>query len=152
MAEAKETLEIELANLRWKHLFWGAVGIGVGLFVGIHMGSIGWVIGGLVAVGGVKSAWEFVKTLLHPPGTLLVDEDRIVVPVGWSTGVSTAVPARELRHAYVVRRAVPWTQSGPILVIETQRAVFELKREWFEADGDQRKIANALNRKLGLIP
>lgn len=150
--EAETTLEIELAGSRWKHFFWGVIGIGVGLFVGIHMGSIGWVIGGLVALGGFNAAWAFAKTLMHPPGTVVVRDNELVVPVGVSTGDSSKMPPGDVRNAYVLRRALPWNQSGPILVIETKRGVFELPREWFAGDGDQRRIAAALNRRLGRIP
>jgi hypothetical protein len=150
--EAETSLEIELASSRWKHFAWGVIGIGVGLFVGIHMGSIGWVIGGIVALGGVNAAWAFAKTLMHPPGTIVLRDGELIVPAGVSTGDSNKLTPAEVKNAYVLRRALPWNQSGPILVIETKRGVFELPREWFEGEGDQRRVAAALNRRLGRIP
>lgn len=152
MADDAETLEVELAGSRWKHFIWAVVGIGLGLLVAINMGSIGWVIGGAVAVGGLKSLWDFVKTLLHPPGAVVVGDDEIVVPAGVSTGASTKVPAGELKNAYVLRRGLTWFQSGPLLVIETSREIFELPRDWFGSEDDQRSIARVLNRRLGRIP
>jgi hypothetical protein len=152
MAPEADTLEIELAGSRWKHFIWAVVGIGLGLLVAINMGSVGWVIGGAVAVGGLKSLWDFVRTLLHPPGAVVVSDDEIVVPAGVSTGASTTVPASELKNAYVLRRAMTWFQSGPLLVIETRREVFELPRDWFGSDDDQRSIATVLNRRLGRVP
>jgi hypothetical protein len=153
MADGHDTIEVELAAGRWKHLIWAVIGLGAGLFVAIQMGSIGWVIGGAVALGGVKSLWLFVKTLLHPPGAVIVRDKEIVVPVGGaSSGMATTVPADELRNAYVLRRAVPWLQTGPVLVIETRREIFELPRDWFDSDADQRNVASTLNRRLGRIP
>jgi hypothetical protein len=150
--EPETRLEIELASSRWKHFLWGVIGIGVGLFVGIHMGSIGWVIGGLVAVGGVNAAWAFAKTLMHPPGIIALRDDELVLPVGVSTGETASMKASDVKNAYVLRRALPWNQSGPILVIETRRQVFEMPREWFALDADQRRVAAALNRRLGRLP
>lgn len=151
MAEETETIEIELAGSRWKHFIWAVIGIGVGLVVAIKMGSIGWVIGGAVALGGVKSLWSFAKTLIHPPGAVVVGDNELVIPDGVSSGASTAVPVTDLKNAYVLRRALPWNQSGPLLVIETRRGVFELRREWFASESDQRSIAAVLNRRLGRI-
>src|SRR5215475_13582513 len=94
--ETETRLEIELAGSRWKHFLWGVIGIGVGLFVGIHMGSIGWVIGGLVALGGVNAAWAFAKTLMHPPGVLSLKDDELVLPVGVSTGESVTLSPNEV--------------------------------------------------------
>jgi hypothetical protein len=159
MSEATEekddkstSFAIELDGGRWRHLFWAVVGIGVGVVVAVHMGSIGYLIGGLVAVGGVNAAIAFAKTLMHPPGELRLGERELVLPLGLSTGKSATLEADELRNAYVLRRALPWNQSGPLLVLETRRGVFEYPREWFAADGDQRRVAAALNRRLGHIP
>ncbi len=150
--ERETNLEIELASSRYRHLLWAVIGIGVGLVVAIHMGSIGWLIGGAVAVGGVNALWAFVKTLLHPPGVVVVRDDALVLPVGVSSGQSVEMPPADLRNAYVLRRALPMNQSGPVLVVETRRGVFEYPREWFEGEADQRRIAGALNRRLGRIP
>ena len=150
--ERETTLELELAGSRYKHLLWAIVGLGVGLAVALHMGSIGWAIGGLVAAGGASSAWAFVRTLLHTPGTIAVRDDVIVLPVGVSSGKEASLPPAELRHAYVLRRALPWNQSTPVLVVETKRGVYEFPREWFGGESDQRRVAAALNRRLGRIP
>jgi len=152
--DRETTLEIELDGARKKHLLWAVVGVALGIAVALYMGSsyIGWVIGAFVFFGGVKAGWAFGKTLLHPPGTIVLDEDAIVLPEGISTGASAKLLPNEVRNAYVLRRALPWSQSGPLLVVETRRGTFEFPREWFAGDGDQRRVAAALNRRLGRIP
>src|SRR5215471_7188046 len=121
MAEDKEretTVEIELASSRYKHLLSAILCLGVGVVVALHMGTIGWIIGGTVAAFGVSSAWQFLQTILHPPGIIALREKNMLLPVGLSTGKEASLPTGELRHAYVIRHALPWHHASPILVIE----------------------------------
>jgi hypothetical protein len=59
------------------------------------------------------------------------------------------MPVADLRHAYLLRRALPWNHTGPVLVVETRRGVFQYPRDWFGAENDQKRLSQALNRRLG---
>ncbi len=39
--------------------------------------------------------------------------------------------------------------TGPVLVLETKKGVFEYPRDWFAEGSDQRRVVLALNRRLG---
>jgi hypothetical protein len=160
------TLAIELQHSRSRHLLWGVVGLGAAVFVAIKMGSLGLVLGAICAAYGLGAAWAFVQTLLHPPGTIAVRAtelpgkgtpfrearaDEVDLPTKLCSGTQMTLSIDEVKHAYLLRRALPWNQTGPVLVVETARGVFEYPRDWFAGDNDQRRIATALNRRLGVL-
>ena len=55
----------------------------------------------------------------------------------------------DVTHAFFLRRAVPWTQAGPILIVEVGEAIFSYPRDWFASESEQRRILEAINRRLG---
>jgi hypothetical protein len=147
----ESTLVVELTAARWRHFGWAVAGLVVGTVMIVRMGEIGLVLGGAVILGGLMAARSFVMTLLHPPGVIAVREGEVVLPGQVSSGVARTVPLGELRHAYLLRRALPWNHTGPVLVVETRRGVFQYPRDWFAGENDQRRVFTALNRRLGRI-
>lgn len=150
-APRETTLEVELEASRWRHLLWGAIGLAIGALMIIRMGELGLILGSIVGILGALSARSFIMTLLHDPGTIAVREDEVVLPEQICSGNSVTVPLGELRHAYLLRRALPWNHSGPVLVVETGRGVFQYPRDWFAAEADQKRVSQTLNRRLGLV-
>ncbi|HKA89919.1 MAG TPA: hypothetical protein VKE22_19795 [Haliangiales bacterium] len=144
-----EDVEVPLTHARWKNFAWGAFGIGLGVFLAINMGSIGWVLAAVVWAGTITNVKKFVQTFLNPPGKIVIRGEDVVLPRGLCTGDEQAMPLGDLKHAYLLRRAIPWNTSGPVLVIETRRGVFEYERDWFPLDGDQRLVTATLNRRIG---
>jgi hypothetical protein len=151
--EAPETtLEIDLKASPMRHLLWGAVGLVIGGVMIARMGVLGWVLGGAVALAGLVAARSFVRTLLHKPGTIAVRDDEVVLPTELCSGQTQTMPLAELRHAYLLRRALPFNKTGPVLVVETRRGVFQYPRDWFEGETDQQRVSQTLNRRLGRVP
>lgn len=150
-APRETTIVVELEAARWRHLFWGAFGMAVGAIMFLRMGQLGWVLGTLVIVLSFGSARAFVMTLLHAPGTIAVRDNEVVLPEQLSSGASVTVPLQELRHAYLLRRALPLNHAGPVLVVETNRGVFQYPRDWFTGENDQKRVSQTINRRLGRI-
>ncbi len=144
------TLEIPLEHARWRHLAWAVVGLAGAGFLIFDVGHAATWLGVLVALYGASAASSFVRTLLHPPGTIALRATEIALPDGLCTGAIVVVPLSEVKHAYFLRRSLPMTAASPVLVIETARGPFLYPREWFGAEGDQRRVATTLNRRLGL--
>jgi hypothetical protein len=142
-----EAVEVALTHARWKNLVWGAFGIGLGVFLVVNMSSIGWVLAAIVWSSTYPNVKAFVQTFLSPPGKIVIAGEQMLLPTGLCAGDPTPVPLGDLKHAYLLRRAIPWNTSGPVLVIETRRGVFEYPRDWFSLDGDQRLVSAALNRR-----
>lgn len=147
--EGEGTLEVELAHARWRHFAWAMLGCALGMFFLTGFGPAGAFIGVLLLVGGLMAARSFIRTLVYPAGTISLRDQDIVLPPAICAAMRVTVPLGEVRHAYFLRRALPWTTSGPVLILETQRGVFHYPRDWFAADSDQRRLASTLNRRLG---
>ncbi len=142
-------LEVGLTHARWRHLFWAVVGLGLGLLFLWSFGGVGKTFGVLFALGGVVAARAFARTLAHPPGVIRVHAGGLLLPPGPCTGTHVDVGLGDVRHAYLLRRAVPFLVASPMLVVETALGVFTYPRDWFETDGDQRRLAASINRRLG---
>ena len=149
--EHETTLEVELTAAAWRHFTWAAVGIGIGALMIVRMGEIGLVLGGIVLIGGLIAGKSFVMSLLHKPGKIAVRENEVVLPERVCSGNEVTVPLADLRHAYLLRRHLPFNHSGPVLVVETRRGVFQYPRDWFAGETDQRRVWTTLNRRLGLL-
>jgi hypothetical protein len=94
---------------------------------------------------------NFVRTLLREPGVIKVGRDRLVLPSGLCRGTPKEYPFDEVHHAFFLRRAVPWTRAGPVLVVEAGEAVFTYPRDWFASESDQRRVMEGINRHLGRL-
>ena len=146
-----ESIFVELTHARWRHFGWAVAGCAIGVLLLIRLGTVGRFLGAVVLLLGLWAARSFVRTLLHPAGALAVKDDELSLSPTLCAGTTLKVPVAEVRNAYLLRRALPWTTAGPVLVLETARGTFEYPRDWFGSDGDQRRLCNALNVKLGRI-
>jgi hypothetical protein len=146
---SETSVEVKLEHARWRHAGWVGLGIVLGAVLVWKLGTVGKGVGVLLIGVGLYNVRAFVLTIIHSPGTIRIDGDQAELPRGLCRGVPVTVPISLIRHAFFLRRAVPWTRSGPLLVIETADRVFTYPREWFASDSDQRRVAVLLNRRLG---
>jgi hypothetical protein len=139
-----ERVAVELIHARDQHLRWILIGLIVGGLCVARLGTLGQGVGvGLIALG-VWNAWRFAMTFRHPPGTLVIDGDVVVLPRGLCRGQPHKLQRDEVRAVYFLRRAVPWTQAAPVLVIEAGGQAFAYPRDWFGSESDQRRILDEL--------
>ena len=138
-----------LEHGRWRHFGWSAVGGALGVFLVWKLGTVGKGLGIILLVLGVVNLVRFARTLVRAAGSIAVSEEAVRLPEGLCRARAHTIEYAGVRHAFFLRRAVPWTRTGPILVIETDRGVFSYPRDWFTSDSDQRRIAHAIHRHLG---
>lgn len=145
------TLEVELQHARWRHFAWAVVCCALGGFLIWRLGPVGKAIGAFTLFVGLMAGRAFVRTLVHPAGTISLGDEALQLTPEPCAGTRVRVALDDVRHAYFLRRALPWTTSGPVLVLETSRGVYTYPRDWFATDSDQRRLASALNRRLGRL-
>jgi hypothetical protein len=141
-------VQVVLEHGRSRHLGWIAFCGVVGLLFVLKLGSIGQGVGALLLLIALLQTISAVRTLLHKPGTFEVSEDKISVPTGLCKGEHLTLSETQLEHAFFLRRAVPWSKAGPILVIEAEGKAYTFPRDWFASDSDQRRVAMALNHRI----
>jgi hypothetical protein len=145
-AGASGKLSIELEVSRNRYAGWTVFGLVFGALLILKLGTVGQWVGGLLMVLGVLRAWQLVQTFLHPPGTIVVGDDEVVLPRGLCVPRPVKVPARDVTAVYFLRRSVPWNRSAPVLVIELGPRAMAFPRDWFASEADQRHIVHALLR------
>jgi len=145
--EAGNGLEITLEHMRFRHLAWLGFGLVVGALLVWKLGTVGkWVGVALIAVG-CWAAYQFARTLMFPPGAIVIGDDGAALPRGVCAGEPVKVKLGEVRHAYLLRRSVPWTRAAPVLVIEAGGTAYTYPRDWFVTEADQRRIVRELHAR-----
>jgi hypothetical protein len=136
---------VTLEHSRWRHLGWAFFGLALGVLLLNKLGTVGQLAGvGLIALAAYRG-YRFVRTLLVPGGTISVKSQEVALPRGLCRGPAEVFASDQIRHAFVLRRSVPWTTTGPVLVIETGEHVFTYPRDWFLSESDQHRIARAIH-------
>ena len=138
-------MEIELDSGAGRHFFWMLVRLVLAGVLILRMGTaFGWVAGGLLAAFGVRSAILFVRSAIRQAAVVTVVGNRLLLPRTPTSTRIDAVPLRDVRHCYLLKRAVPWTMSGPVVVVETASQVWNLPRDWFKQDDDPHRLVAAV--------
>lgn len=150
-ARDKGPIAIDLEHGRWRHFGWAAGSVVVGVLLVWKLGTVGKGVGVALFVLAAFNALRFVRTLLHEPGQIRVGDDGVQLPDGLCRGATSRYEVADIRHAFFLRRALPWTQAGPVLVVETPDKVYAYPRDWFSSDSDQRRVQMAINRRLGRL-
>jgi hypothetical protein len=151
-------VEVTFETGRWRRAGWAAFGVVAGVLLIWRMAAVAKGVGVALILLGLYNAVRFVITLIRPAGTILVTAEEVRLSRALCSTGDLALAADRIAHAYFLRRAVPWAKTGPVLVIETAaaagapRETFLFPRDWFASDADQRRIARALNRRLGRLP
>lgn len=143
------TFHVVLEHGRWRHLGWVIGGAAVGAVLLWKLGVVGKAVGVVLLAVSAFHVYRFARTLLRPAGRIELREDSILLPDGLCQKTAHQVPYAQVRHVFFLRRAVPWSRTGPLLIVETSDLVFTYPRDWFSSDSDQRRVAIALNRRLG---
>ena len=140
-------VRVVLEHARWRHGGWAGFGVVFGVAIALTMGVVAQGLGALLVVLGIYNAVQFVRTLRNPAGVIHIGRDRAKLPVGLCRGKVADVPTEDIRHAFFLRRAVSWTRSTPLLVIETDTNAFTYPRDWFASEADQRRIVDTLHKR-----
>ena len=133
---------------RWRHFGWMAAGAVVGVLLIWKLGTVGKGVGVLLLALGAVNLVRFARTLLQPAGEIEVNEETLLLPFGLCRKGAVRVPFDRVKSVFFLRRSVPWTVTGPLLIIQTDERAFSYPRDWFGSDSDQRRIAHAIHRKL----
>jgi predicted anti-sigma-YlaC factor YlaD len=144
-------LEIGLEDARYRHLGWAVFGSALGALMIWKLGTVAQWAGGVLVGFGAWATFNFVRTLIWQPGAIAIDATRVQLPRGPSRGKAVEVPRADIAHAYLLRRAVPWTKAAPVLIIETGSRAFAFPRDWFASEADQRRVIHAL-APVGVAP
>ena len=145
-AAGSAKLSIELEVSRNRYAGWTVFGLVFGALLIWKLGTVGKYVGVVLMVIGAYRGWQLLQTFLHPPGTILVTDDEVVLPRGLCMSRPVQVPARDVTAVYFLRRSVPWNRSAPVLVVELGPKAMAFPRDWFASEADQRHIVHALLR------
>lgn len=137
-----------LEHGRMRHLGWLIIGGAIGAFLLWRLGTVGQWLGVFLMGVAAWHAFKLVRTLIYPPGTIDLQGDTVVLPTGVCQAKALETSWDKVRHAYFLRRAVPWSRTGPILVVETDERILAYPRDWFRSDSDQRRVSQAIHRKI----
>jgi hypothetical protein len=142
-----QTLRIPLEHMRYRHLAWMSFGLVTGLLLIVKLGTVGqWL--GVVLIGvGAYAGYSFARTILFPPGTIVVSTAAVELPRGLCKGPESRFEPAQISHVYLLRRAVPWTRAAPVLVIEADGKAYTYPRDWFLTEADQRRIVRELHAR-----
>lgn len=116
------------------------------------LGTVGVWVGVVLLVIGAFRAWELAQTFMHPPGTIVVTDDKVTLPRGLYLGKPVEIPPTAVTSVYFLRRSVPWNRSAPVLVVEVGERAMAFPRDWFASEADQRHVVHALLRYLPAVP
>ena len=137
-------LKVGLEHMRYRHLAWMGFGVITGMLLIWKLGSVGQWLGFVLLAVGAFATYSFVRTLVYPAGTISVGDDGVELPRGLCRGAPTKFKLEEIQHAYLLRRAVPWTRAAPVLVIETDLRAYLYPRDWFVSEAEQRRVVSKL--------
>ena len=150
-ATSDESLQVPLYHARWRHFAWAAILIGLGSLLFVSLGLFGRVVGVALLALAISPTIEFVRTLAHEAGTIGVSSESVALPPRLCAKDSADVPFRDVKHAYFLRRMLPWMTTGPLLVVETGRGTFAYPRDWFASEADQRRVVTTINRRVARL-
>ncbi|MCE9571671.1 MAG: hypothetical protein K8W52_00805 [Deltaproteobacteria bacterium] len=137
-------LAIGLEDARYRHLGWAVFGLALGGLMVWKLGTVAQWAGYVLIAFGAWATVSFARTLIWQPGAIEITDDTVTLPRGPSRGRPVTIKRADVAHAYLLRRAVPWTRAAPVLVIETGERAFSFPRDWFAAESEQRRVIEAL--------
>jgi hypothetical protein len=126
--------------MRYRHLAWLCFGVIAGALFVWKLGIVGQWVGVVLVVVGAYAGYSFARTLLFPAGSIVIADDGATLPRGLCRGAPMRFPYKDVAHAYLLRRSVPWTRAAPVLVIEAGGKAFTYPRDWFLSEADQRRV------------
>ena len=109
-----------------------------------QLGTLGQWVGFVLLALAAWAGFQVVQTLRHPPGTIIVNGDRVTLPRGLCRGQPLDLTRTAVSASYLLRKAVAWHQAAPVLVVEADGKVLAYPRDWFASEADQRRVLDAL--------
>jgi hypothetical protein len=143
---------IELEISRQRAIGWTIFGLILGGLLIRGLGTVGVWVGIALVVTGVYHAWQLIRTLLYPPGTIEVSEHEVSLPRGLCVPRPVVAAPRDITAIYFLRRSVPWNRTAPVLIIELGTKAMAFPRDWFASEADQRHVIHAVQRAKGESP
>jgi hypothetical protein len=149
-SSAEESFVVPLYHARWRHFVWAIVLGGLGALFVASFSGLGRGLGLVLLALAVWPSLEFFRTLAHEAGSIAASASTgLALPPRLCAGRRAEVPLTEVKHAYFLRRELPWMTTGPLLVVETRRGTFAYPRDWFASEQDQRRLIVTINRWVG---
>lgn len=146
----KAFVEVVLEPQTWRHAGWAGFHLVVGSVLIYGLGSVGKGLGVLLLILGGLRGYKFARGILAPPGRLKVGVDPVELPAGLSVASADEIAVDSIKQVFYLRRALPWTQASPVLVVETaDDTIYTYPRDWFASDSDQRRVARTLAEQIG---
>ena len=144
--------QIELEVSRQRAIGWTIFGLILGGLLIRALGTVGVWAGIALVATGLFHAWQLVRTLLYPPGTIAVSDREVSLPRGVCLPRPVVVPPSAITAIYFLRRSVPWNRTAPVLVVELGAKAMVFPRDWFASEADQRHVIHAVLRAKGEAP
>jgi hypothetical protein len=137
-------LDVSLVVDRHRHATWSLMGLGLGALLMIMMGPVAQGIGAVLAFIGAVNSILWLRLLRGTPGAFTLHGDQLSLPLGLLTDKTSRASLSAVSAVYLLRRAVRWNWTAPVLVIEVGDKSFVYPRSWFGSERDQRRIMRAL--------
>jgi hypothetical protein len=150
--EPHEPVEVELEGSRQRLISWTVFGIIFGILLVWRLGTVavwaGWV---LIALGLFRG-YQLALTFIHPAGTIVVSDDKVVLPRKLHRPGPIVVKPSEVTAVYFLRRSVPMYHAAPVLVVEVGPRALLYPRDWFATEADQRHVVHGLRHHMPKLP
>jgi hypothetical protein len=143
-AQGDTAIVVHLEHARGRHIRWLLIGGAMGGLCLANLGTLGRGVGVVLLVLAGWAGYQLIRTFLHPPGDIVVDNDQVRLPRGLCRGASAALARSTVSASYFLRRSVPLNRAAPVLVVEADGQAFLYPRDWFANEADQRRVLEAL--------
>ncbi|MBP9084858.1 MAG: hypothetical protein KBG15_02025 [Kofleriaceae bacterium] len=143
-AKSRDVVKVDFEVYRGGWIGWLVVGAVLGGLMFVKLGTLGQYLGGILMVLAVWNGFKLTMSLLHKPGTIEVNPERVVLPRGLCRGNPLVLAPGDVTAAYFLRNSVPWNRSAPLLIIEANQVAHAYPRDWFASEADQRRIISAV--------
>ena len=139
-----DVVNVDFEVYRGGWIGWLVIGAVLGGLMFAKLGTLGQYLGGVLIVLAVWNGFKLTMSLLHQPGTIQVNAERVVLPRGLCRGNPLVLTPNDVTAAYFLRNSVPWNRSAPLLIIEANQVAHAYPRDWFASEADQRRIISAI--------
>jgi hypothetical protein len=145
-------VHIELEVSRNSSIAWALFDLILGALLIRGLGTVGEWVGLALVVLGLYHAARLARTLIYPPGTIVVSEREVSLPRGLCAPRPVITTPKDITAIYFLRRSVPWNRVAPVLVVELGPRAMVFPRDWFASEADQRHVIHAVQRARGEAP
>ena len=148
--DASIPFQINLRDNKKGHSLWFIGSVALGFFLILKFNTVAQYLGAEFLAIAAYHLYRLIRSFLHKPGRLFLEDASLTLSNGLSHPKESTFSWDTVKHAFLLKRALPWTASGPVLVIETCDKSFLFPHEWFASDNDAKRILVAVHKKLEL--